>query len=102
MRAVGQTILSVIALLLLFSPHIGLLFGLSLIGAGIGSLIYPHVFIQYAWVGLKVYVAFAVFTFAILSTFRYQNCCVGMNTFKGHVRHSIGKIVTEDAFGAAI
>ncbi len=102
MKTTGKAILGILALLLLISLYLGLLFGLSIVISGVGSLFYAQIFLPYLLFGLKVYAVLASFTFVILLTFRYQNCCVGMNTFRGHIRHSIGEIATEDILMSVI
>lgn len=101
MRKIGHTILGIFALLLLLSPYLGLIFGISLVVAGVGSIFYTKIF-PYLLLGLKVYGGFTIFTFLILLTFRYQNCCVGISTFIRHIRHSVSETFTEDILGSVI
>ncbi|KKQ45756.1 MAG: hypothetical protein US63_C0011G0024 [Candidatus Moranbacteria bacterium GW2011_GWC2_37_8] len=83
-------ILAIVALLLLLVPYTGFLFLIAVVVAGvslffkIGPVILAGTFLVWAW---KTYIAFALITIFCMTTFSYLHCCVGMNTFRGHIMH---------------
>lgn len=101
MKRLGQILWGLVALLLLTSPYLGLTFGLTFIITGISSYFYPSA-LPYFFLNLKIYGCLATFTFFILITWGYQNCCVGLGTFREHLKHDCGKILTEYLFGATV
>ena len=88
MKKFGQAIALPFIFLLLFSPYIGILFSLSLVVAMIGSLLFQSSgAATFLFIGLKFYFWIGVFTFALLTTFEFQHCCVGFQTFRNHLKH---------------
>lgn len=88
-------------LVLLFAHYLGLLFAISLIAAGIAGWGFGMpAAAAYFSLGWKVYVGLGVFTFAFLTTFAFQHCCVGMQSFREHLKYRSWKGVAEDVLGS--
>ena len=102
MKAFGQSVgglaLAVVALTFLLMPYAGLVFfgAVALCGGAlllnvVGVITTSHFvlfassFLGYAW---KVYVGVGVFVMFVMTTFIYQNCCVGLNTLWAHIGHA--------------
>jgi hypothetical protein len=84
MLLLGVAFLYILALL----PYLGLAFGVSLVGSAIGALAFHASFMSaYFSVAWKVYVALALCSLAFHMTFIYQTCCVGLESFRNHLRH---------------
>ena len=58
--------------------------------------------VAYFSLGWKVYVGLGIFTFAFLTTFAFQHCCVGMQSFREHLKHRGWKGVAEDSVGSLV
>lgn len=102
-RRVGVLPLVPIVLCLIYLPYLALLFGASvivgsIIGFGFNEPISQDYF-QTAW---KVYVGFIGFELLINVTYRYQNCCVGLQHFRDHLRHTGASKWAENIIGALI
>lgn len=80
----------ILAIVFLSVPHTGFLFLVAVVVAGIsfffkiGPVILAGTLLVWAW---KTYVCFAVVTAFCMTTFSFLHCCVGMNTFWGHIMH---------------
>lgn len=102
MGLLGLALLPLV-LLLLFAPYLGFVFAVSLITASIiGWGVGMPVALVYFSIGWKVYWGLIVFTFAFLTTFAFQNCCVGIQSFRGHLKHRGWGGVMEDAINSLI
>lgn len=77
---------------------IALLVTFAIAGVIFGSIIAINCFI---WMCLA-YAGLVIFTFVFLTTFCFQNCCVGMNTFCGHLMHRGWKGAGEDLISSII
>ena len=93
---IGIVLLNIFSLVVMLMPLGGLLFLLAAITSG-GVILFntPGVgtqrltgltfsFLHYGWM---VYVGVALFTLFVMTTFAYQQCCVGLNTFRDHICH---------------
>lgn len=102
LKALGLIALPFVLVLVLL-PYLGLLFAVSIIAAAIASwgfgVAVAFVYFSIAW---KVYMGLAVFTFAFLTTFSFQHCCVGMHSFRSHLRHKGWEDVGGNLLGAII
>ncbi len=102
LRILGLVVLPFV-LALLFSHILGLLFAVSMITAGIAwwgfDISAAITYLSIAW---KVYVGLGIFTFAFLTTFAYQNCCVGIQSFRDHLKHYGWKGLAGSALGSLI
>jgi hypothetical protein len=94
---VGIILLNVFALMVALMPLGGFLFILAMTASG-GILLFnvfdigtqgltdfALVTLSYGW---KVYVGMVIITMFVMTTFTYQNCCVGINSFRDHLRHA--------------
>lgn len=88
---------------LVFAHILGPLFAVSMLAAAIMwwgfGIAWAGSYLSVAWI---VYVGLAIFTFAFLTTFSFQNCCVGMQRFRDHLVHRGWGGVFEDLVGAII
>lgn len=86
--------MNLIITLLFNFPYIGLVYLATMIIAGGFSLYGMYSIISFPFaikilqVGLKMYIACAIITMFIMTTFSYLHCCVGLQTFTNHLRHS--------------
>ncbi|TSC81801.1 MAG: hypothetical protein G01um101420_805 [Parcubacteria group bacterium Gr01-1014_20] len=88
---------------LLFLHYLGLIFAASLIIAGIvGWGFGVTTALAYLSIAWKVYAGVGIFNFAFMTTFAHQHCCVGLNTFGGHIRHRGWQGVGEDLFASIV
>ena len=72
----------------IFIGYVAAAFGISLLVTGVlGSFFGMPRAWSYFSIGWKVYVVFIPITFAFLTTFDFQHCCVGLNTFRDHLSH---------------
>lgn len=107
MKIVASRVLGLIflpfILALVFLHYLGLLFGLSIIAAAIAGwgfgITAMFTYLAVAW---KVYVGLGTFTFAFLTTFSFQHCCVGMQSFRSHLKHKGLLDVGTNLLGAII
>jgi len=71
-------------------PYSGLLFLMTVIAAGvsayfsIGPAVIASNIFCYGW---KIYIFFTFTTVFCMTTFSFQQCCVGFSTFSEHMRH---------------
>ena len=95
-----EDVVTMLLLPLRFAPYLGLLFAVSLIGAGIAGALFerPEGW-AYLSVGWKVYAGLGVFTSFFLVTFDYQHCCVGLSGFWQHLSHCSWQSFLVDALG---
>ena len=90
-------------LALVFIHAIGLVFAASMIAAGIAGWGFGiSAALAYFAIGWKVYVGLGVFSFAFLTTFSFQHCCVGMQSFRSHLKHAGWADVGQNLLGAII
>ena len=102
MKKIKGTILGLFALGLLLSPYLGIIFAGTLILAIVGNVaLQSAILASYLSIAWKVYVALAMLSFFIIITFTYQNCCVGLQNFRTHLRHS-GRYLFEGLIGSLI
>jgi hypothetical protein len=87
----------IFGLVIMFMPLEGLLFlimavisgGIIIINAfDIGTQGFTELAFSFFHYGWKVYVGMMLFTMFVMTTFTFQHCCVGMNTFRGHIFHA--------------
>lgn len=73
-----------------FPTIVGVLFILATIAAASDAIFLKHstLAISFLYWVLKVYIGCAVITFFAMTTFAFQNCCIGMNTLRGHLLHA--------------
>lgn len=63
----------------------GVVIGLNTFGLSMGTIpIFAVDFLQIAW---KIYIPMVAFIFFIMTTWKYQHCCVSINTFLNHLKH---------------
>lgn len=80
----------ILAITLLLVPYAGFMFLFSVVVAGvafffkIGPVILAGAFLGWAW---KTYLCLAIITVFCMTTFSFLHCCVGLNTFSGHILH---------------
>ena len=89
MKFVSRCIVQVLFFFINYLPLIlGLGYVTTLLIAGVAvvysSPSWAWTTLQYGWKG---YLMFVGITMAIMTTFSYQHCCVGMQGFRGHLRH---------------
>ncbi|MBI5733093.1 hypothetical protein HY967_04005 [Candidatus Jorgensenbacteria bacterium] len=81
----------VLSFIFAYAPESGLVYLVVMIGSGIsayleiGPVTLAAMLLSYGW---KLYLFFVVFTMFAMTTFTYQNCCIGMNTFRNHLLHA--------------
>lgn len=93
----------VVTVFFLFPYIIGYSFLGSMVLAGIGAFIplcsdLSMTILGYGW---KIYLVAAVLTLFVMMTLEFLHCCVGMNTFVGHLRQT-GWRDHLDVFGVAV
>jgi|GEM_PF-5599804 hypothetical protein len=102
LRALGLVALPLV-LTLVFQHYLGLLFAASIAAAAIAGWAFgvsaAFTYLAIAW---KVYAGLGIFTFAFLTTFSFQHCCVGMQSFRSHLEHKGWRDVGENLLGAII
>ncbi len=82
--------LSVVIFLIFNVPYLGMLFLLAVVATsisfffGIGPVAFSGAFLGWSW---KIYAIFVAITIFCMTTFSYQHCCVGLNSFKNHMIH---------------
>ncbi len=92
---IGVVLLNIVALPVAVMPVGGLFFLLASALAGLVLLVewmvglpgfgYSALAASFLGYALWVYLAGALLTLAVMTTFVYQNCCVGVSSFGGHI-----------------
>jgi hypothetical protein len=76
-------------LALVYIDSVGLVFAASMIAAAVAGwgfdVEWAFAYLAVAW---KVYAGLGVFTFAFLTTFSFQHCCAGVQSFRSHLKHA--------------
>ncbi len=102
LRVLGLVALPFV-LALVFLHYLGLLFAASIVAAAVAGWGFEvsaaFAYLAVAW---KVYAGLGIFTFAFLTTFSFQHCCVGMQSLSSHLRHKGWKDVGGNLLGAII
>ena len=90
LRLLEATCIGIAGLLLLLTPYAALLFGVAsiIIAAFAFFNIFPDFSIAYCSVAWKVYIGGVLFTYVLHITYRFQNCCVGLQRFRDHIWHA--------------
>ena len=90
MKRILFFLLSIVVTGFFLFPYIGYVYLVIMSLAGIGAFVPSYVdlsilVLSYGW---KIYLAAAALTFFVMTTFVFLQCCVGMNTFVGHLKHA--------------
>lgn len=96
LKLLGRVLGSIILLIALAMATGGLIFlgltviaGLTLGGAALfGSAVLWTVALTTLKVCLWIYLPLVIFTFLVMETFGYQNCCIGLDHFSNHLQHT--------------
>jgi hypothetical protein len=102
-RKLQGLVLLPILLVVMYAQFLGLVFGASMVVAGIVGwgfgLKAALIYLSFAW---KAYAVIGIVTFAFLATFSYQNCCVGIESFGGHLKHRGLSSAAGDVLGGIV
>ena len=79
-----------LSVIIILSPYLALLFGISLPVAMVGWLLDVSFLVAYFSIAWKVYVAFAVFSFAVYTTFAYKERRALGQSCRNYLRHYHG------------
>lgn len=109
LKGIGIVLINIYAILMLAMPVGGLLLlalnicagaivGINALGLSLGTAMPVALWLlNLSW---KIYIGGFFFVLWVMVTMRFQHCCVGMNTFRNHLRHA-GSGHIED-FGGAL
>ena len=84
--------------LLIYLPQLALAFFIVLIAASLSWFAGFDSFGSVVATGGWVYAGFGLYSFAFFTTFAFQNCCVGFESFRAHLVHRGMRGVFEDVF----
>ena len=89
-RALFSIVATILVSIIFVMPYLGLVFlvvvSITVMWAFFGNL--PTVLIVFGSVSLWAYPILVVMTFTFMTTWSYMTCCVGFDTFSGHLRHA--------------
>ena len=95
---VAKWLIFPLVFLLVFLPQIALAFFIVLIAASLSWFAGFDSLSSVVVTGWWVYAGFGLYSFAFFTTFAFQNCCVGFESFRAHLVHRGMRGVFEDVF----